>query len=138
MANTHTEERSTSSLIANVIGDVQALLRDEMRLAKTEISAEIARGKKNLALDTVAICLMTYGVVLLGASLSYILVELGLPWWASFGVLALLFGGGGAGLFMYLSSNKQKMKYIPRETVESIKETVETVRENVQWIRKPN
>lgn len=138
MASTHAEERSTSSLIANVIADVQLLLRDEMRLAKTEISAEIAKGKKNLAMSTVAIALMIYGVVLLGISLVYLLVAIGLPLWASFGVLAILFGSGGAGMLMYQRSHQSKMHIVPRETVQNIKETVETVRENVQWIRKPN
>ncbi len=138
MASPLAEERSTSSLIANVIADMQLLLRDEMRLAKTEISTEITKGKKNLALSTVAIALMIYGVVLLGISLVYLLVAVGLPLWASYGVLAFLFGGGGAAMLMYRQSHQSNMSYIPRETVQNIKETADTVRENVQWNRKPN
>lgn len=138
MANIQAEERSTSSLIANVIGDVQTLLRDELHLAKTEVTQEFAKGKRNLVQNSVALFFACYGAVLLGVSLSYLLVEFGLPWWASYGLLAILFGGGGIAALALLSRNQKRMNVIPRQTIANVKETVSDVKENVKWIRKAN
>jgi Putative Actinobacterial Holin-X, holin superfamily III len=83
------EKQSLGAMVSGVTEDLSTLLRGEIELAKTELrdSAQTAaRGGGMLAAAGVVAFLT---VVFLLVTIAYVLVQLGLPVWAGFGIVTL-------------------------------------------------
>jgi hypothetical protein len=120
---------SMASLLGGIVSDVQALVRQEIALAKTEMLQEWDKAKTAAGSMAAGVAVLALGGVLLCVTVVCVLHEVALlPWWASFlivgGVLAVL----GAVLY-YTGRNKAAQVHVVPP------QTAETLRENVQWIR---
>ena len=120
-------ERSIGAVISDIVGDLQVIVRGEVRLAKAELREEMAKAKRG------AILLVAGGLVLvaaLGCVLLAAIYGLSTVWppWAA----ALAVGGGTAvlGAALALSGKKQigAVELPPQKTAAS-------VRENLQWAK---
>jgi hypothetical protein len=104
------------------------LIRQEVRLAKAELSAKLADVGKHAAMIAAAAVFGVTAVIALAATVALVLVELGVaPWGAAaitmvaFGAVAFLLAQQG------LYALRQK-SIAPVETINSLKETT-------QWLK---
>jgi len=129
MATEREYDASLATLLSGIVGDAQALVRQEIALARQEIREEISVAKD------AGIALMIAGAVLaIGGLFLLITLALGLaallnwPSWAGFGLVGLVAAIAGA---VMLSSARQRL-----HQVHPVPErTVETMKENIEWIK---
>jgi len=120
-------DRSIATLLSDIVGDLQQIIRAEVRLAKVEVREELAKARQGAAL------LMTAGIVLvlaLGVALLAAVYALALVWpaWAAALVVALVVAAGGGLLAMTGVRRLKDVNVAPPKTVA-------TVRENIQWAK---
>jgi protein-S-isoprenylcysteine O-methyltransferase Ste14 len=120
---------SMASLLGGIVSDIQALVRQEITLAKTEMIREWDKAKTAAGSMAAGAAILALGGFLLCLAIVSVLHELaGLPWWASFLIVGGVFTGLGAVLFFTGRNKAARVNVIPPQTAE-------TMRENVQWIR---
>jgi hypothetical protein len=121
-------DRPLSSVLDDILGNLQNIVRSEARLAKTEIKGEL---RKSVS----AIVLLGAGLVMLAFSGLFVLVAIVaalsavMPIWAAALIVA---AGEGlmAAVFVSLGVKRFKsMRGAPR--------TVATLQENAEWVRHP-
>jgi len=120
------DERSVSEVLQDIFGNVQDIVRSEVRLARAEIkteAAKTARAAKALIAGAV-LGLYAGGLLLIAAvyGLSLILA----PWLAALAV----------GVFVAVVA--ASLISVGRERLRSVKKpekTLRTVKEDVQWLR---
>jgi uncharacterized membrane protein YqjE len=120
------DERSVSDVLQDIFGNVQDIVRSEVRLAKVEIQAEAgktARAAKSLIAGAI-VGLYAGGVLLLAAvyGLSMVLA----PWLAALAVGAFLL------VFAVILINVGQGRL---RLVKKPEKTIRTVKEDVQWLR---
>jgi putative superfamily III holin-X len=124
------QERSVGELFGQLTQDLSLLVRQETRLAKTEIQEKISRASRDLvALATGGVVALVGGLALTAAVILLLVHPIGLePWLAALLVGALLAGSG----YVMLRGGLRDLKALdpaPRRTVESIKEDIQSVKE---------
>ena len=83
-------EASLKALVAAAVADLQRLVKAQIALAKLELQQTgRAAGKTGILLVS-ALSMAAMGGIFLLVTLAYVLVALGLPVWAGFGIVALL------------------------------------------------
>ena len=120
-------ERSMGGLLSDIVGDLQGIVRAEVRLARAEVKEELASAKRGamfLAGGAVVLVLCV-GLILL--ALVYALATIWPAWVAALAVAGLA-GVVGAAL---LTAGRKAFSAValppPR--------TASTVRENIQWAK---
>jgi hypothetical protein len=84
------EQQSLGAMVKGVTEDISTLVRGEIELAKTELR-DSAKTAANGGVLLVAAGVMAFlGLVFLLLTLAWVLVQLGLPTWAGFGIVTLL------------------------------------------------
>ena len=91
-----TPEPKVSELIGKAIADAQRLALAQVALAKKELSTSGESAGKGGVFGVVALLLVAQASFFLLFALVYVLVQLGLPPWASFLIVALLLLAGAA------------------------------------------
>lgn len=120
-------DRSIASMVSDIIGDVQQIVRAEVRLARAEIREELGKARRGvmfLAAGAVVV-MMAVGVGLLAAVYALALVW---PPWAA----ALAVGGvtAIAGIAVLAAGIKQM-----KDVTLTPEKTVSTIKENIQWAK---
>jgi len=123
-----TNERSISDVLQDIIGNIQEILRSEIRLAKTEIQTEAGKAKfAGLLMALGGLTgIFSVGLLLLGIVYALSLV---MPNWAaaaSVGVVLAIVAGAA------VSAGIKRFKQL-HPTPER---TVATVKENVEWLQQ--
>lgn len=85
-----TEQQSLGAMVKGVTEDISTLVRGEIELAKTELQNTAKTAANGGGLIAGAVVVAFLGVVFLLLTLAWVLVELGLPIWAGFGIVTLL------------------------------------------------
>jgi hypothetical protein len=101
----HLERESTPGLLSRVFGDFTALLRNEIALAKAELSEATTRAKLGLAALMGAIATLLAGSLVLVAALVLGLAEVLAPWLAAL-IVGVVITAIGMGLLL---SAKKKL-----------------------------
>jgi hypothetical protein len=120
-------ERTIASLLKDIVGNVQQIIRAEVRLAKAEVAEELAKAGRAIAFVAVGaiFCATALAFLLLGAT--YLLAYV-VPLW----VAAVLVAVGSAaigGLLIFLGARQFKLVSVaPSKTITS-------VQENIQWAK---
>lgn len=120
-------ERSISSVLSAIVGDVQGIVRAEVRLAKAELREELGKARRG------AMLLVGGGVFLvlaLGLGLLAAVYGLATIWPAWAAALAVAVGTAVLGGLLAMSGKKQigSVELPPQRTAA-------TVRENLQWAK---
>jgi Putative Actinobacterial Holin-X, holin superfamily III len=120
------DERSVSDVLQDIFGNMQEIVRSEVRLARAEVKTEAektATAAKSLAVGAV---LGFYGGALLLMAAVYGLSMVLAPWLA-----ALLVGGFVAVVAAILISvGRERMRLVKKP-----EKTIKTMKEDVQWLR---
>jgi hypothetical protein len=127
------EERSIGELFGQLSQDMSLLFRQEIQLARAEMSEKISRLTTNLV-SVVAGGFVAYvGALAIGAALILALHELAdvSPWVSALIVGAVFAVAGYAMLNRGLKELKQ-VDLAPRRTVENIKEDVQAIKDDVR------
>lgn len=85
-----------AELISGVLSDAREYAMAEVDKLKAEAITQAKGVGEEVKVVSIALLLWTISAIMLGTSLSFILVAVGLPPWAAFGIIALVFAGLGA------------------------------------------
>ena len=124
-------ERSLGDLFSDLSLQTSDLIRQEMRLAKAELSEKLAEAGRHAMLIGVSIAFGLAAVVAAAAAIALFLVNLGVePWLAALITAALM------GLVAYVLAQSgisalRSQSMAPVETIHSLKETT-------QWLKNPS
>jgi hypothetical protein len=120
---------SLATLVGGIVSDLQTLIRQELRLARTEVQQEFDKAKFGIVFLASGAGLLALAVIPLLFMLVYLIkAYTTIPEWGCFGIV-----GGGfllvGGLLVALGVAKfRQVHLVPPQTAE-------TMRENVQWIK---
>jgi hypothetical protein len=117
------DARSLGDLFSDLTREVTTLVRNEVALARVEMSTKISRAARHAGTLAFGAVIALAGLFTLAASLVLLLVRAGMPPWSA----ALVVGGGLAaiGAFVAMRSlNALKQEDLtPTETIQTLKET---------------
>jgi hypothetical protein len=131
------QERGVAELFGQLSQDMTMLVRQEVQLARAEMSEKLSRLTANLV-SVVAGGFVAYvGALALVAALILALNNLASisPWVSALIVGAVLAIAGYAMLRRGLGELK-RVDLAPRKTVENIKDDVQAIRNDVQWAKE--
>lgn len=128
-------EPSVSDILGHMLGDVQRLIRDEIRLAR----AELVQSLQDAAIGIGAVALAgAFGLLALafvGVAVFYALA-LVIPLWAA-GLTVVGFYGVLAGIALLVARSRLKpSNLIPEQTIESLQEDREWLERDREWVER--
>jgi integral membrane sensor domain MASE1 len=119
---------SVPDLVRGLLSDTRDLIREEIALARTEISEEISAAQTvGVAFGAATVAALVGVVVLsvaIGGAIAYVL---GWPTWAGYGMVAILLLGSAFVLFRYGRGRLAQLRALPKTTA--------TVKENLEWMQ---
>ncbi len=118
-ANPSRPEKSLGELFASLQTDVKTLVTDQIGLAKAELRESARNAGAAAALVGAALFAAVLAVIFLFVTLAYVLVQVGLPVWAGFGIVTLLLLLVAAILGLIARSRGSKVKS-PERTVRTM------------------
>jgi uncharacterized membrane protein YqjE len=119
-------ERSIASLVKDIVGNLQQIIRAEVRLAKVEVTEELTKARRAMVLLAVGALFGTMALGCLCLAAVYLLAHFVQPWAAA--VLVALGVGAIAGVLVAIGATQLKRVSLPARTVTS-------VQENIQWAK---
>jgi hypothetical protein len=118
-----TDDRSLGDLFAELSRETSALVRKEVELATTEISAKARVAGMQAGLVAAGGALVHAGLLVLLAAIVLGLAELGVAAWLSALIVAIAVMLGGYALANKGIAAFRRTSYTPTQTMESLKET---------------
>jgi len=120
-------DRSIGAVLSDIVGDIQSIVRAEIRLATVEVREELAKARQGAAMLVAAgvVLVMAAGLALLAAV--YALAMVWPPWAAALAVAGAVAVAGG----ILAATGINRMRDVNLRP----QKTVDTVRENVQWAK---
>jgi uncharacterized membrane protein YqjE len=119
-------ERSIASLLKDIVGNLQQIIRAEMRLAKVEVAEELSRAGRAMVLLAIGVLFATMALGCLILAAVYGLAHFVQPWAAA--LLVALGVGTMGGVLAAIGATQLKRVSLPARTVTS-------VQENIQWAK---
>jgi uncharacterized membrane protein YqjE len=120
------EERSVSAVVTDIIGNVQEIIRSEVRLVKAEIKQEVSDAASSASRLACGLALAFYAVGLLLLAAVYLLSRL-MPAWIAALVVCLVVSAAAVTL---ITSGRRHWKQLHL----SSERIPHTVKENVSWM----
>jgi hypothetical protein len=121
-------DRSLGELFSDLSQQTADLIRQEMRLAKAELSAKMTDVGKHAAMLGAALAFGLAAVGSVAAAIAFLLIDLGVKPWLSAVITAALMGGTAFVLVQSALTALRKKSIAPVETLHSLKETT-------QWLK---
>lgn len=123
------ENRPLGELFGNLGKQLSTLIRQEIQLAKTELSAKAGSVGRDAA-SVVAGGLIAYaGLLVLLAAAVLVLVQLGLDAWLAALIVGVVVAASGAFLVQRGLAAIRSTDLAPHETVETMKDNIEAIKE---------
>jgi Flp pilus assembly protein TadB len=123
----HSQERTIGQLVSQVTDDLRFIVRKEIELAKTEISAQLGIAGKGAGMLATAAVLALYGLGLLFIALSLV-IAIWLPAWAGFLIMAVVLFIVTAILALIGRNALNQVNPRPERAIAQAQETVDAVR----------
>ena len=118
-------ERAMSDVLRDIIGNVQEMLRSEVRLARAELREEVSQATAAAKLIGIGAGLALLGGAFLLVTVT-LLLALVMPAW-----IATLIVGAALGIAGMVALSKGRSDFrVPRPN-----KTIENVKENVEWMK---
>ena len=121
------DERSIGELFSELSRETTELFRQEVQLAKAEMSQKASRVGKNVGFLVVGGVVAYTGVLALVAA-GIILLGQVIPYWLSAGIVGLVIALVGLFLVVKGANTLRQEDPVPQETVETLKE-------DSQWLK---
>jgi drug/metabolite transporter superfamily protein YnfA len=123
-------EPSLGRLFGTFIGNLQDLIRGELRLAREELKEEGRVAAAGAGLIVGGVVLALIGGIFVGLALTYGLARFMPDWLAALIVAALALVGAA----LLLNAGRRRLQHldpVPRRTLESLREDTEWVRQRI-------
>ena len=125
------EDKSIPQLLSELARDISTLVRDEVRLARAELSAKISQAGAGAVYLAAGGIVAFAGLLFLLAAATIALANIVAPW-----LSALIVGGVvtaiGVALLAKGRSNIRSTNLVPERTIHSVQKDVELVKLEVQ------
>jgi hypothetical protein len=115
------DDRSIGELIGDLTRETTQLVRQEINLAKTEMTVKATKVAKDIGLIAAGGVLAFLGSIALVAFLILVLVRLGLGPWIAALIVGLVLAGIGGALAMSGLKKLREVDPVPHQTVEALK-----------------
>ncbi|MFI0432019.1 MAG: phage holin family protein [Candidatus Nanopelagicales bacterium] len=89
-ATSQDQQQSISQLVTSATTDIKSLVSDQVELTKAEVRQTAQTAGKTFGLLGAAAFVGVLFIVFLLVTIAYVLVAVGLPVWAGFGIVALV------------------------------------------------
>ena len=119
------EERSFGEILGDIAGNVQQIVRAEIRLARTEVREDVVMLKRGTVLVAIGGFVGGLALAFLLLAAVYALAAVMAPWAAALIVAAAAGAVGG----VCVSAGLKSVKHL------GLPRTAETLQENVQWAK---
>lgn len=120
-------ERSIASLLKDIVGNVQQIIRAEVRLAKVEVAEELGKARRAAIILAVGALFAVFAIAFLLLGAVYLLSAVVQPWLAA--VLVAVASAALGGAFLVVGARQLKLVSLAPDR------TVNTVQENIQWAK---
>ena len=131
------QERGVAELFGQLSQDMTMLVRQEVQLARAEMSEKLSRLTANLV-SVIAGGFVAYvGALALVAALILALNDLAnISPWVSALIVGAVLGIAGYAMLRRGLGELKRVDLAPRRTVENIKDDVQAIRNDVQWAKE--
>jgi hypothetical protein len=121
-------DKSLGELFADLSRETATLVRKEVELARTEMTAKANRFTRHAAYIAVGGAVLYAGVLVLMAAAVIVLQTIGLTWWAAALIVGIVVALAGYLFVQRGLSALQRDSLAPTETIE-------TMKENAAWAK---
>ncbi|MFZ5998315.1 MAG: phage holin family protein [Nitrospirota bacterium] len=124
------EEYSLGELLSELSQEVQRLLRQEMELAKIEMSLKTSQLMKDIAFLAIGGAVAYAGLL---ALVSAVILGLGtgMAWWLAALIVGAAVAGAGYLLIKKGMNDLKQRDFVPRQTVSTLKEDTQWAKEKM-------
>jgi len=126
------EERSLGDLFGDLTREMGTLVRQEVELAKTEMTQKASTAGKNIASMVAGGAVAYAGFLAILAGIIIGIASLGVPWWLSALLVGLIVAGVGYFLIQKGRDALKQGSLAPNQTIETLKEDAEWAKEQVK------
>jgi len=123
------DERSLGELFGDLTSSLSTLIRKEIELARTEMTARATKVSRDAGLIGVGGALLYAAVLALLVTAGLVLVEWGVPAWLAALIVTIVVAAIGGLLVATGQANVKKADLSPRRTIESVKDDAEWAKE---------
>jgi hypothetical protein len=126
------DDRSLGELFADLARESSTLVRQEVELAKTEMTQKASRAARDIGFLAIGGAVAYAGLLAIIAAVIVALATAGLPWWLSALLVGLLVAAAGYFLIQKGLAALKREDLAPKRTLESLKEDAQWAKEQVR------
>jgi len=126
------DNRSLGELFSALAADTGTLVRQEVELAKTEMTQKATRVGKDIGFLLAGGAVAYAGFLAILAAIAIGLGQLGLPWWVATLLVGLVVAAIGGFLVMRGISALRQETPLPQQTIDTLKEDAEWAKAQTQ------
>lgn len=128
MADAH-DARSLGDLFGDLSREITALVRDEIALARVEMSRKLARAGRHAGMLAMASVVALAGLFTFAAALVLVLIEVGVPAWGAASLVGLGLAAAGALVALRALTALREEDLKPAAAIRILKETAAWTRQ---------
>lgn len=125
--STQNSEPGIVELVRSAAADTTELVKQQIELTKTEIQQSVKTAGSSFGLLAAGGAIIGMGAIFLLVTIAYVLVQLGLPTWAGFGIVTLFLFLVGA-ILLLVGRKRAKSVHGPERSVAALEATKATFR----------
>lgn len=125
------DERSLGELFGELARETSVLVRQEVQLAKTEMTQKASAVGKDIGFLAVGGAVAYAGLLALIATLIIILGTVGLPWWLASLIVGVIVAGVGYFLVQKGLTALKHESMAPQQTIQTLKEDRQWAKEQM-------
>lgn len=126
------EDRSIGELFADLAKESSVLVRQEVALAKAEMTQKAGEVGKDIGFLAVGGLVLYAGLLAIIAAIIIVLGTVGVPWWLSALLVGLIVAGVGYFLVQKGLKALKRENLAPSQTIQTLKEDAEWAKEQVR------
>ena len=126
------DNRSLGELFGDLAQNTGTLVRQEVELAKTEMTQKATRVGKDIGFLLAGGAVAYAGLLAILAAIAIGLGQLGVPWWIAALLVGVVVAGLGGFLVMRGLSALRQETAVPQQTIETLKEDAEWAKAKTQ------
>jgi uncharacterized integral membrane protein len=125
--STQNNEPGIVELVRSAAADTTELVKQQIELTKTELQQSVKTAGSSFGLLAVGASIVLLGSIFLLVTIAYVLVQLGLPTWAGFGIVTLFLFIVGA-ILLLVGRKRAKSVQGPERSIAALEATKSTLR----------
>ena len=125
------QDLSVGELFADLSRSTSTLIRQEVELAKTEVTQKASRVGKDIGFMAAGGALAYAGLLFVLAAISIILMTIGIPAWLSVLLVGLIVIGAGYFLVQKGRDGLKQDNLAPKQTIDTLKEDAEWAKQQI-------